>query len=186
MSVGAVAERYAQALFELGDESGTLSAMSEKLREFALTYDSSRELRGALNNPVLSIEQRKALISEISKKIGVPEVGIKGLQFMAQRGRLPALSATVQRLTELCDQKNGILRASVTTAAVMPDSYYESLSSQLSRATQKKIVLERSVDEDLVGGAIARVGDMLIDGSVRGKLQKLERDLLSAVAAGAT
>lgn len=186
MSVGAVAERYAQALFELGDESGTLSSLSDKLREFALTYESSRELRGALNNPVLSIEQRKGLVSEVAKKIGVPEVGIKGLQFMAQRGRLPALSATVERLTELSDEKHGVLRASVTTAVPMSENYYQSLSSQLSLATKKKIVLERSVDEDLVGGAIARVGDMLIDGSVRGKLQKLERDLLSAVAVGAS
>lgn len=186
MSVGAVAERYAQALFELGEESGTLAGLSDKLREFALTYESSRELRGALNNPIVSMEQRKGLVSEVAKKVGVPEIGIKGLQFMAQRGRLPALSATVERLTELSDQKNGILRASVTTATKMPDSYYQALSSQLSAATRKEIVLERSVDEDLVGGAIARVGDMLIDGSVRGKLQKLERDLLSAVAVGAT
>jgi F-type H+-transporting ATPase subunit delta len=186
MSTGAVAERYAQALFELGVESGTLSALADKLSDFALTYGSSRELRGALNNPVLSNEQRKALVSEVARKLGVPEIGIKGLLFMSQRGRLPALGATVQRLTELADEKNGILRASVTTATSMPESYYQSLSSQLSAATQKKIVLERSVDDDLVGGAIARVGDMLIDGSVRGKLQKLERDLLSAVAAGAS
>lgn len=186
MSVGAVAERYAQALFELGDESGNLSALTDKLRDFAHTYENSRELRGALTNPVLSVEQRNALVSEVAKKIGVPEMGVRGLQFMAERGRLPALTATVERLTELADEKNGILRASVTTAAPMPDSYYQTLTSQLSAATKKKIVLERSVDEDLVGGAIARVGDMLIDGSVRGKLQKLERDLLSAVAAGST
>lgn len=186
MSVGAVAERYAQALFELGDETGVLSDLAEKLRDFAHAYESSRELRGALTNPVLSLEERKALVSAMAQRIGVPEIGVRGLQFMAQRGRLPALSATAQRLTELADEKNGILRASVTTAAAMPDSYYQTLTSQLSLATKKRIVLERSVDEDLVGGAIARVGDMLIDGSVRGKLQKLERDLLSAVAAGST
>lgn len=186
MSTGAVAERYAQALFELGDEAGILSSLTEKLRDFSLSFEGSKQLRATLGNPVLPIEERLAIVSDVAKKIGVPDLGVKGLQVMAKRGRLPALRATVVRLTELSDEKNGILRASVTTASKMPDSYYESLSSKLSAATQKKIILERSVDEDLVGGAIARVGDKLIDGSIRGKLQKVERDLLSAVAAGAS
>ncbi len=186
MSIGAVAERYAQALFELGDEAGNLSELTEKLRDFSNAYEESKVLRATLSNPVIPAEQRLAVLAEVAQKAGVPDIGIKGLKVMAQRGRLPALGATVRRLTELADTKNGILRASVTTAAQMPDSYYQSLVSQLSAATQKKIVLERSVDEDLVGGAIARVGDKLIDGSIRGRLQKVERDLLSAVAAGAS
>ncbi len=186
MSVGAVAERYAQALFELGDETGNLASLTEKLRDFAETFEASKELRAALSNPVVPVEERLSLLAQVATKLGVPDLGIKGLQVMAQRGRLPAIAATVQRLTELSDDKNGILRASVTTAAKMSESYYESLASKLAAATQKKIVLERSVDEDLVGGAIARVGDKLIDGSIRGKLQKVERDLLSAVAAGAS
>jgi F-type H+-transporting ATPase subunit delta len=86
----------------------------------------------------------------------------------------------------MVDLKEGVLRASVTTAAMMPESYYQSLTSKLAAATKKKIVLTREVDEDLVGGAIARIGDTLIDGSIRGKLQKMERSLLSAVTAGAS
>ena len=186
MSAGAVAERYAQALFELGDEFGSLASLTEKLRDFAAVYESSKELRSMLGSPVLSVDERRALLAAVAEKVGVPEIGVKGLQVMAQRGRLAVLAATAARLTELSDAKSGVLRASVTTAAEMPEAYYEKLSSQLSAATMKKIVLERSVDEDLVGGAIARVGDTLIDGSIRGKLQQVERDLLSAVVAGAS
>jgi len=68
----------------------------------------------------------------------------------------------------------------------MSESYYQALSSKLSAATSKKIVLTREVDSDLVGGAVARIGGAIIDGSIRGKLQKMERDLLSAVTAGAS
>lgn len=186
MSVGAVAERYAQALFELGEESGQLSSVADKIRSFAETYETSRELRAALQNPVLTKEERRALLSAVARKLSVPDVAEKCLQLMADRRRLAALSVMAQRLTEMVDLKEGVLRASVTTATTMSESYYQSLTSKLAAATNKKVVLTREVDEDLVGGAIARIGDALIDGSIRGKLRKMERQLLSAVTAGAS
>jgi F-type H+-transporting ATPase subunit delta len=186
MSVGAVAERYAQALFELGEESGQLSTIAEKVRSFVEVFESSRELRAVLHNPTVKKEERRSLLSAIARRLSVPDVAEKCLLIMADRRRLSALSAMTQRLTEMVDLKEGVLRASVTTAAMMPESYYQSLTSKLAAATKKKIVLTREVDEELVGGAIARIGDTLIDGSIRGKLQKMERSLLAAVTAGAS
>jgi F-type H+-transporting ATPase subunit delta len=186
MSVGAVAERYAQAIFELGVESGKLAAVADKLRDFSATYESSRELRAALTSPVLKKEERRALLSAVAARLDVPDLAVKCLLVMADRSRLPALAAMAVRLTQLVDNKEGILRASVTTAAAMPESYFQTFSAKLAAATGKKIILERSIDKDLVGGAIARVGDSLIDGSVRGKLQQMERKLLSAMTAGAS
>jgi F-type H+-transporting ATPase subunit delta len=186
MSVGAVAERYAQALFELGEEDGSLERMTEQLQAFAAAYEQSKELRSTLNNPILGAEERAGLLTAVAERLGVSPLAVNGLKLMARRRRLPALSAIVTRLTELVDKKSGVLRASVTTAAAMPESYYESLVTQLSSATRKKVILSRSIDEELIGGAIAKVGDTVIDGSIRGKLRVLERDLLSAVVAGAS
>ena len=186
MSVGAVAERYAQALFELGEEEGSLSNITEKLQAFAAVYEQSKELRSTLTSPVLSVEERIAVLTAVAERLGLSPLSVNGLKFMTRRRRLSALLATVARLAELTDKKNGVLRAAVTTAAAMPESYYESLVSQLSAATGKKVILSRVIDEELVGGAIAQVGDTVIDGSIRGKLQKLERDVLSAVVAGAS
>ncbi len=186
MSAGAIAERYAQALFELGDEAGNLAVLSEKLGYFVNTYETSRQLRSTLRNPTLSDAQQVAILSAVAKKIGVPELGVKGLLVMARRGRLDALGATVARLSELADIKNGVVRASVITAAKMPESYYQSLTTQLQNALKKKVILERSVDTELVGGAIAQVGDMVIDGSIRGQLAKVEREIIDAVAVKAS
>lgn len=183
MSAGAVAERYAQALFELGVESGELGKLAEKIRAFALTYDSNQSLQDTLSNPTMSSDARDAVVRGIAQKLGVSELGIRGLVVMARRGRLPAIAQTATRLIEMCDEKEGIVRASVTTAAKVPESYYQELTSQLQTATNKKVVLERSLDESLVGGAIVRVGDSVVDGSVRGKLEKVERELLAAVSA---
>jgi F-type H+-transporting ATPase subunit delta len=186
MSAGAVAERYAQALFELGEESGQLAILTEKLAAFADVYQQSQPLRSSLNSPVISSDERRSLLAAIAQRVGVPPLGVQALQVVSQRGRISSVAAIAARLTDLSDKKNGILRASVTTASQMPESYFQSFTSELAAATKKTIILERSVDETLVGGVIARVGDTLIDGSIRGKLQHLEREILSAIAAGAS
>jgi F-type H+-transporting ATPase subunit delta len=186
MSLGAVAERYAHALFELGTESGHLGELSDKLGDFAEVYESSAELRATLTDPTLSAEQKRDVLAGIAKRLSIPDLGLKGLHVMAARGRLGAILATVRRLTELADQQSGLVRAQVTTAVPMPETFYQELCAELERSTRKEIVLKRSVDESLIGGAIAQVGDQVIDGSVRGRLQRAEREIRAAVVSGAS
>jgi F-type H+-transporting ATPase subunit delta len=185
MSAGAVAERYAQALFELGNESGELALLTEKLGDFVSSFESNSQFRGILSNPTVSAQERRAVITEVARRLSVPDLGVKGLLVLAERGRLVALGSIIRRLSELADEKNGILRARVTTASVMPESYFQDLSSKIEETTGKKVVFERIVDEALVGGTITQVGDQVIDGSVRGRLDRIERELLSAVISGA-
>lgn len=180
MSVGAVAERYAQALFELGVAGGSLPVLAEKLRQFAQVYTASPELRLALENPTLTEEQREAILVEVARRVGVPDVGTKALRLMARRRKLPALSALAERLLALADEKGGVVRASITTAQKMPESYYQTLSSRIAAATQRKVILERQEDPSLLGGAIAKIGDAIIDGSLKGRLDGLERQLFQA------
>lgn len=184
MSQGAIAARYAQALFELGNEAGELKSLSEQITDFAKTYASHRNLALALSNPTMSHEEARSLLTAVAKKVGVSELGIRSLLVMAKRRRLSSISATATRLAELCDAKLGLVRAEVVTAASMPESYFEALKAQLESATQKQVVLKKSVDSALIGGAVVRIGDTVIDGSVRGQLEKVEKKLLAAVAAG--
>mgnify|MGYP001598471895 CR=1 FL=1 len=182
MSEGTVAERYAQALFELGSSSGQLAALADKIRDFAEVYAADKNLLTALENPVLSEKQREGVLSEVARRVGVPDVGVKGLVIMARRRRLATIPALARRLVELADEKGGVLRAHVTTAQKMPESYYQALSAQLAGSTQKKVVLERAEDPSLIGGAITRVGDAIVDGSLRGRLQEAERRLARALS----
>src|SRR5690606_4983482 len=107
---------------------------------------SNRKLAVALSSPVMSREEARSLLTEVAKKIGVSELGIRSLLVMAQRRRLSSISATAQCLSELCDEKHGLIRANVVTAAEMPASYFDALKSQLESATQKQVVLEQAVD----------------------------------------
>lgn len=91
MSVEAVAERYAQALYELGVEQGNLAALSEEVRLVTTTYNSSHELRSVLGNPVLDGEARKAILGEVLTRLGVGPVTQNTVKLLAVRRRLLVL-----------------------------------------------------------------------------------------------
>ena len=177
MSEGAVAERYAQALLELGQEASQLSALAEGMAAVASAMETSRQLRSIALDPTVSRADRAAVLRTIAQKVGMPEMGVKGLLLIADRGRLAALPAIARRLGELADEATGVLRGTVTTARSMPESFFSTLSQGVSEATGKKIILSRKVDESLIGGAIARIGDATIDASVLGRLADVQRQL---------
>lgn len=181
------AERYGQALFELGKESGQLAPLVTGLTAFAAAYSSARPLREALGNPHVTREARRGLIQAIARRLSLPEVGIRGLLLIADRRRMAEISAIARVVQVLADRDTGTVRATVTTAKVMPEAFYSSLSAELSKSTGSRVVLERLVDSAIIGGAITQVGDRTVDGSVRGRLaaltQKLTDTLKTAVSA---
>jgi F-type H+-transporting ATPase subunit delta len=179
-SAGAVVQRYAQAIFELGLESQELGAISDQIRAMADAWSSSRELRLALEDPVLEETRRQALLAEVAQRLGIHGAALNALRVMAERRRLSALPEVARELTRLTDEHNGVLRASVTSAAPLPESYFQSLTQKLEASTHKKIVLERQEDPSLIGGIVLRIGDSIIDGSIRGRLDQLERRLLAS------
>ena len=83
-------------------------------------------------------------------------------------------------LTRLADEKAGVLRATVTSARPLSEDYYRSLAAELEKRTSRKILLERREDPTLLAGIVTRIGDHTIDGSVRGRLAALERQLLAS------
>jgi F-type H+-transporting ATPase subunit delta len=182
-SLGAVAERYAQAIFELGVESGNLESLASSFTAFAATYRGSPELQAALSNPLFTRADRQKVLTQVAERLKVPALGVRALLVMAARRKLPAIAETAARLNQLFDEKEGVVRAQVTTALPMPESYYVTLTSQREKATRRRVVLERDVDSDLVAGAVARLGDAIIDASVRGRLNRFEHEVLSALSA---
>jgi len=83
---------------------------------------------------------------------------------------------------ELADERAQVVRARVVTAQQMPESYYQNLSTQIAAATKKKVILEHSLDPSLIAGAVATIGDAVIDGSVRGRLQEVRRTLVNSLS----
>jgi F-type H+-transporting ATPase subunit delta len=178
MSQAPVADRYARAIFELGVETGQLAAITEQVRRFARVYADSSELRAVLENPVIEPEKREAVLNEVAMRLGLSGSSLNLIKLLALRKKLRAVPDIAQRLDRLTDDQAGVVRATVTSARPMPDSFYQRLVNELETATARKIVLERREDPSLIAGFVTRIGDNTIDGSVRGRLAELERQLV--------
>jgi F-type H+-transporting ATPase subunit delta len=178
MISAAIVDRYARAIFELGVETQQLAALSEELRRFAAVYGSSRELRTVGDSPLIPEEQRDAVLEDLAARLGLGQLATSAVRLLARRRRLPALPDVAKRLESLVDEKAGIVRAKVVSAAPLSEEFYTKLAQKLEQRTKKKVVIEREHDPSLIAGVITKIGDHTIDGSLRGRLQDLERQML--------
>jgi F-type H+-transporting ATPase subunit delta len=173
-----VARRYAKALYELGNDAGTLPSVVSEVAAMASAYSESIELQKALDNPLVPHAAKRAILVELADKGQLSTVVKNALLLLGDRRRLHTLPAIAQLLKEMSDAREGVLRAEVTTAARLPDTYYERLQKQLEKMTGKRIVIDRHEDPSLIAGVVTRIGDMVIDGSLRARLDEMMTALL--------
>jgi F-type H+-transporting ATPase subunit delta len=180
VSVDAAAERYSQAIFEIGSESGQLERMSQEIEDFANSFAENQMLRRALENPALDEGQREAVLLQMARQSQLSPLTINSLRVLAKRRRLGALPQIARRLRSLADEKNGVLRAKITSAGSLSETYFNELKQNLERAFGKRVIVEHEEDPELIGGIVTRIGDNIFDGSIAGRLDELERRLLAS------
>lgn len=178
MSLSLVARRYATALLELGSETGQLDPIVEDLDRAAAAYESSGDLRNAVENPLIGHAQKRAIIADVATALGLGQLAKNTLAMLVDRRRIKTLPYIARTLRELSDAKKGLLRAVVTTATPLDAGYYERLKAQLERMTGKQVAVERQVDPSIIAGVVTRIGDRTFDGSVRSRLQSMKDALL--------
>ncbi len=180
MSESAAAERYARAIFELGEESGQLPQLAEQLGRFNQTLSGSPQLLSVLLNPTLEESKRDAIIKSVASRLALNPTATNAVRLLSERHRLRVLPEINERLRSLADEKQGVVRVTVTSAQALPDSYFQRLSQEIAQTTGKRVVLEKKQDPSLIAGVVTQIGDNTIDGSLKGRLQEYERQLLAA------
>lgn len=173
-----VARRYARALIDLGVETNSLDAIVRDITGFAELLDQSAELRDVRDNPQVTAVARTAVFGEIAQKMGAHQMSKNALMFLSDKGRLRVLPAIAKALREEADRRAGVVRAHVASAAPLTDSYVQRLTQALEARFQKKVIVQRTVDPTLIAGVVTRVGDTIIDGSVRARLDELKTELM--------
>ena len=171
------AERYARAIFELGLEAGDDEALVAKIASFASVYRDTPELRNVLENPQVKTAERDAILRAVAGRLGLGALELNVVRYLARRRRLRALPEIAERLGRIADERRGIVRATVTAALPLPESFYERLIRELETLTGRHILLERRQDPSLIAGVVTRIGDNTIDGSLGGWLDRLGRQL---------
>jgi F-type H+-transporting ATPase subunit delta len=180
VSLAQVGERYARALLDLADESGQLEAVTLEMGRLAETYAGSHDLRAVLDNPLVEPEKREAILRVVAERLGVGPLGLNAVRLLARRRRLAALPDVARSLIRQVDAKMGVIRARVSSATPLSESFRARLVALLEQRTRKRVLLELTVDPSLLAGVVTRVGDHVIDGTLDGRLKALERRLLEA------
>lgn len=175
---GIVARRYAKALIDLGQETGQLEALVRDIGTLADALDGNAELRDVRDNPQVAVAARKAVFKEIADRVGVGQLAKNTLMLLIDNGRLRVLPFIARALREENDRRAGVLRARVTSATPLNDAYVARLTQALEARFKKKVVVQRDVDPTLIAGVVTRVGDTIIDGSVRSRLDELKTGLM--------
>lgn len=169
-------EAYANALLEVSRAEGQLGEIEDELFRFARTFEGSDELRLALTDPALPAQRRVAVVEDL--------LGAKALQasaalasFVVAAGRAGELPAIVDRFVELSAAERRRAVAEVRSAIALSPEQVDRLRLALNHATGKEVEVKVVVDPTVLGGLVAKVGDIVIDGSIRHRLEQLREQI---------
>ena len=174
-----VADRvYARALFDAALEEDRLGPVREQLAQLVEAEREVPELRELLRNPQLDPQARKAALEELLS--GGDELLRNFLLVLVDKGRTGQLEEISREFERLVARHEGIVHAELTTAVELSDEEARDLLGQIEQASGRKVEATRSVDPSLIGGIVLQVGSLRLDASVRGRLERLRRELATA------
>jgi F-type H+-transporting ATPase subunit delta len=174
MTSRAVASRYAKALFEVVLKDGDVHAVERELAAFVDLMAGHRELHDALTSPAVPVQKKQAVVATLIERAGVAPMIARTLSLLASRDRLSLLPDLLAEYRQRLLDRDGVLRAEITTATPVEAGRMQQIEHGLATATGKRITMESHVDPSIVGGLVARVGGTVYDGSVVMQLKKIK------------
>jgi F-type H+-transporting ATPase subunit delta len=169
--------RYAEAAFEVATRDGTLDRWRADLDIAANIAGDQRSL-DVLANPAISVERRATALDQLLvDQVSGQTANL--VRLLLRRGRIEDLPRVAAEYRRLDDRRQGITHATATSASELTQDEIRELTARLEQSTGGRIALDVEVDPSLLGGLVVRVGDRLIDGSVRGRLERLRNQLIS-------
>jgi F-type H+-transporting ATPase subunit delta len=172
-----VARNYAEALFELGERSGNIELYANLLDAVAAAVEQTPRVEAILMSPRIPKAEKAQLLGAALRD--TPREFVLFLQALVRRGRQQILRPVATEYMNLLDQKLDRVRAGVTLARTPDEKLKRNIQEALSRQLGKQVIPAFSVDPAILGGTTVRVGERVLDGSVRRRMTKLRRQLLS-------
>ena len=167
---------YARALFEVARAEGTIDEVEDELFRFARSYESSDALRNALTDEMVPAGKRQAIVEDLLGGKATPTT-TQLVSMVVGSGRGRDLPAIIDRLVQRAANSKNLEVAEVRSAVALTDDQQQRLSAALANATGRQVTLKVVVDPSILGGVVATVGDTVIDGSVRTRVEQLKSRL---------
>ncbi|PID41792.1 MAG: F0F1 ATP synthase subunit delta [Proteobacteria bacterium] len=169
-----LAKRYAKALFAIGKEDGTYEACNKVLQDVAALFTSNPDVKDALTNPLYPLDIREKVMAGIIGIVGAEKVMGNFLTLLVQKKRADILPEIAEAFSIMVDEDKNISHGTVVSAVELDAELQGKVQTTLEKLTGKKVELTASVDPSIIGGIIARVGDLVLDGSIRTQLASLK------------
>jgi ATP synthase F1 delta subunit len=169
---------YAEALFAAGEDKGKIGELQEQLAQFAEAVDGDRELQIFLFSPYLSSNDK---VEGLRRAVTGAEPEFSNfLELLVEKGRMPEIFRIRREYEELWKKANRRLDVTVTSAIELDPGVVGKIGEEVERQTGEKVDLSSDVDDGILGGIVLRVGNMVLDASIRTRLEKLRKSVASA------
>ena len=173
-----IATVYARSLFEAAQDADKLEAVRDQLGEIADAIDSDRDLQVFFFSPSLSSEEKKEGLGKALE--GADDLIVNFLELLIENHRMPVVFKIRRELDALWDKENRLLPVQITSAVELDDKTVKQIGDQIAEQTGQKVELSAEVDPDVLGGLVVRVGNTVLDASVRRRLENLRREVARA------
>jgi F-type H+-transporting ATPase subunit delta len=173
--VAVIARTYAKALYDAAQEQGRVEEVRRELASFVAALHEVPELDALLRNPQLNPPAKGEALQTVLA--GADELVRNFMRLVAEKGRAPLIEEMAGEYEAIVAAEEEILNVEVTTAYELSDQEAEAIVKQIEEASGRRVEAERSVDPDLVGGLVLKAGSLEVDSSVRGRLNRLRREL---------
>src|SRR3954451_10540590 len=170
-----IAQVYARSLFEVAKEQDKLDTVREQLGQFAEALDQTRELSIYFFSPYFSTTEKKEGLGRLLE--GVDPVVGNFLELLVENHRMPAIFRVRREFERLWEQENRLLPVTITSAVKLDDATVKSIGDAIGEQTGQQVQLTADVDPDVLGGLVVRVGNSILDASIRNRLENLRRSV---------
>jgi F-type H+-transporting ATPase subunit delta len=173
-----LAQVYAHALFEVASENDVIDDVREQLGQFADELGENRDLQVFLFSPYFSSQEKKDGIRKIVED--ADDRFLNFLELLAERHRMPAIFRIKRAYDALWREENKLLPVTVTSAVELDEGLVKGVGERIEEQTGKKVELTSKVDPDVLGGLVLQVGNMVLDASMRNRLEQLRKQVAKA------
>jgi F-type H+-transporting ATPase subunit delta len=175
-----LAEVYARSLFEVALEQGKLDELREQLGQFADALDQNRELAVFFFSPYFSTKEKQEGLRRLLD--GAEETFLNFLELLIENHRMPVIFRTRQQFERMWERENQLLPVDITSAIALDRETTENLGRTIGERAGRKVRLAAHVDPDILGGIVLRVGNSILDASIRNRLEQLRRHVAQGAA----
>jgi len=170
-----IATVYARSLFEVAQEQQKLDTVREQLGEFADALNENRELQVFFFSPYFSTQEKKDGLEKAVS--GTEDIFENFLELLIEKHRMPAVFRVRRELDRLWEQENKLLPVEVTSAIELDHATVAQIGDRIGEQTGQKVELSARVEPDILGGIVVRVGNSIIDASIRARLEQLRKQV---------